>query len=101
LTHAITGWSILVSIHSFFLLSGVFFKKFHFIAASAIFVLLFTTIVAMMNAIGYRDTPSTASTFDARIILNCMLVCLTVLFTWLSYRLFCRWQVVTHKFANV
>jgi hypothetical protein len=26
---------------------------------------------------------------------------LTVLFTWLAYWLFCRWQVVTHKFANV
>jgi hypothetical protein len=26
---------------------------------------------------------------------------LTILFTWLAYYLFCRWQVITHKFANV
>jgi hypothetical protein len=51
----------------------------------------------------YRDTPFTTEEAIAlsNIIQISIRVGLTALFTWLAYRLFCRWQVVTHKFANV
>lgn len=86
-------YSIYICIHSFFLLGGVFFKKFHFIATSAVMVLGLAMVFSVTNA------------FHLYIFLNRIDVFiyagLTVLFTWLAYWLFCRWQVVTHKFANV
>jgi len=84
-------------------LGGVFFKKFHFIATSAVVVILFVGIVATANMFRYRDTPFTTDEAIAlsNIIQISIHVGLTALFTWLAYWLFCRWQVVTHKFANV
>ena len=96
-------YSFLIALHSFFLLGGVFFKKFHFIATAAIFVLTMIGIATMANMFGYRNTPiTTESALAIRYtIWIAVHICFTALFTWLAYRLFCRWQVVTHKFANV
>ena len=96
-------YTFLIALHAFFLLGGVFFKKFHFIASSALLVMAFAGMVAIANMAGYRDTPVTT---DFAIALNNIIwisihVCLTALFTWLAYRLFCRWQVVTQKFVNL
>ena len=86
-------YTFLFMVHSFYLLGGVFFKKFHFIAVSAVMVLGLTMVFSVTN------------TFHLYVFLNridiFIYVGLTVLFTWLSYWLFCRWQVITHKFANV
>jgi hypothetical protein len=91
-----------VVIHSIFLLGGVFFRKFHFIATSAVVVIAFACIVATVNMLGYRDTPVAHDEVTKQIIFwiiaNSGLI---ALFTWLAYWLFCRWQVVTHKFANI
>ena len=96
-------YTALIAIHAFFLLGGVFFKKFHFIATSAVVAILFAVIVATANMLDYRDTPvTTESAIALRLIINIIIrVGLIALFTWLAYWLFCRWQVVTHKFANV
>ena len=95
-------YTALITIHAFFLLGGVFFKKFHFIATSAVLVILFAGVVATVNMLGYRDGPvpldEATKQFIFWIIVNSGLI---ALFTWLAYWLFCRWQVVTHKFANV
>ena len=84
---------IYVCIHSFFLFGGVFFRKFHFIATSAVMVIGLVIVFTITN------------TFHLYVYLNridiFIYVGLTVLFTWLSYWLFCRWQVITHKFANL
>ena len=96
-------YTALIAIHAFFLLGGVFFKKFHFIATSAVVAILFAVIVATANMLDYRDTPvTTESAIALRLIINIIIrVGLIALFTWLAYWLFCRWQVVTHKFANI
>ena len=96
-------YTALIAIHAFFLLGGVFFKKFHFIATSAVVAILFAVIVATANMLDYRDTPvTTESAIALRLIIHIIIrVGLIALFTWLAYWLFCRWQVVTHKFANV
>ena len=90
-----------VVIHSLFLLGGVFFKKFHFIATSAILAIVFSTIVWTINSLGYRDTPTQSDPTMSIIIWMCIDTCIITVCTWLAYRLFCRWQVVTHKFANI
>ena len=95
-------YTALIAIHAFFLLGGVFFKKFHFIATSAVVVILFAGVVATVNMLGYRDTSVAHDEVTKQIIFWIIANSgLTVLFTWLAYWLFCRWQVVTHKFANV
>ena len=84
-------------------MGGVFFKKFHFVATAVVFVVTLVGIATTANMFGYRDTPVTT---DFAIALNNIIrisihVCLTAHFTWLAYRLFCRWQVVTRKFVNL
>ena len=90
-----------VFIHSLFLLGGVFFKKFHFIASSAILAIVFSIIVWTINSLGYRDTPTQSDPTMSIIIWMCFHTCAIAVCTWLAYHLFCRWQVVTHKFANI
>ena len=90
-----------VVIHSLFLLGGVFFKKFHFIATSAILAIVFSVIVWTINSLGYRDTPTQSDPTMSIIIWMCIDTCIITVCTWLAYRLFCRWQVVTHKFAHI
>ena len=91
--NALETCSIYICIHSFFLLGGVFFKKFHFIATTAVMVLGLSIVFSVTNA------------FHLYVFLNpidvFIYIGLIVLFTWLAYFLFCRWQVITHKFANV
>ncbi len=94
-------YALLAAIHAFFLLGGVFFKKFHFIATSATAVLLFAIWATLYNGSGLY----LYSNGIPRILfyggLTVIYTCCAALFTWLAYRLFCRWQVVTHKFVNL
>ncbi|MBO6018781.1 MAG: hypothetical protein J6P41_05240 [Prevotella sp.] len=91
-----------VFIHALFLLGGVFFKKYHFIATSVVFAILSAVVVWTINSLGYRDTPTPQSELTMSYIFwMCFHTCLIAAFTWLAYRLFCRYQVVTHKFANI
>ena len=82
-----------ICIHSFFLLGGVFFKKFHFIATSAVMVIGLSVIFTITNALHLYTIFNLVDIF--------LYTGLTVLFTWLAYWLFCRWQVVTYKFVNL
>ena len=94
-------YALLVAIHVFFLLGGVFFKKFHFIATAATAVLLFAIWATLFNGSGlylYTNGIPRALFYGG---LTVIYSCCAVLFTWLAYRLFCRWQVVTHKFVNL
>jgi hypothetical protein len=58
-------------------------------------------IASVYNSLGYRDTPTPPDYIMDNVISIGFSVCLIALFTWLAYWLFCRWQVVTHKFANL
>lgn len=93
----------LMAAHAFFLLCGVLFKRFHFIAASAVLVVVTCILIAAANMVGYRDVPAATDyeLYMSYIIWMVIYACATVLFTWLAYRLFCRWQLVTHKFVNL
>ena len=98
-----TQYVSLMAAHAFFLLCGVLFKRFHFIAASAVLVVVTCILIAAANMVGYRDVPAATDyeLYMSYIIWMVIYACATVLFTWLAYRLFCRWQVVTPKFANL
>ena len=94
-------YCMLVFIHAFFLLGGVFFKRYHFAATGAVGLLLLTGLSWLLRVTGlykqYNDlTWETSAAIDITITLVG-----TVLFIWLSYWLFCRYQVVTRKFVNL
>ena len=92
---------VFVAFHSFYLLGGLFFKKFHFIATSVVFAIVFSALVWTVNSFGYRDTPAQSDPTMAYILWGGFFASITIVCTWLAYRLFCRYQVVTHKFANI
>ena len=101
LLHIINVYGMMITIHAFFLLGSVLFRKYHFIVSAALFVLFFTIMASLYNVLGlYLYNGETARTIT-NIVFIVFEVCAIVLFTWLAYRLFCRWQVVTHKFVNL
>ncbi|MBR1447624.1 MAG: hypothetical protein IJ588_02615 [Prevotella sp.] len=94
-------YAFLVGIHAFYLLGGVFFRKYHFIVTSALAVLILIFLASCYNMIGlykYNDGVGYLAIEAGIIVLSILAV---VGFSWLAYWLFCRWQVVTRKFANV
>ena len=82
------------SLHSFALFGSVFFRKYNLVATFATGMVLLIMFLTIYRNIPWenelRDTVYLATEIPAIII-----------FTTLSYRLFCRWQVVTHKFVNL
>jgi hypothetical protein len=94
-------YSFFIGIHAFYLLGGVFFKKFHFIAVSALVVLAFAGFASLFNMLVTPRQSMSISITAYYISVTVFWTLVITLFTWLAYRLFCRWQVVTHKLANV
>jgi len=92
---------LLITFLTFFILGGVFFKRYHFIATGAVVAIILSICAASLNYIGYRETPDSLANTSEPYLSIAFSVCLIIPFVWLAYRLFCRWQVVTHKFANV
>lgn len=99
--HTIALYTGILSVHAFFLLGGVLFRKRHFIATSLSFVVLSVLWGSIYNGLGLRDLPSQSAGTGMTWLSICLLLGLTALFTWTAYRLFCRWQVVSRKMVNV
>ena len=101
-------WEVIVEvycmqglIYAFFLLGGVFFKRYHFAATGAVGLLLLSGLSWLLRVTGlYKQYNDLTWETSAAIDITFTLVGI-VLFTWLSYRLFCRYQVVTRKLVNL
>ena len=101
LLNIINVYGMMVTIHAFFLLGSVLFRKYHFIVSASLLFLTFIIMATLYNASGlYQYNGETARTITDDVFIVFEAVAIS-LFIWLAYRLFCRWQVVTHKFANV
>lgn len=97
-------YGMMITIHSFFLLGSVLFKKYHFIVTAALMVLFFAVVSSLYNALGLFQQHNDNIEIGRMTPVISMIVFETGvigLFTWLAYRLFCRWQVVTRKFVNL
>ena len=94
-------YCMLVLIHAFFLLGGVFFKRYHLAATGGVGVLLVVGFSWLMQVTGL-DKQQDNLTWDtsAAIDITGSIVGI-VLLTWLSYWLFCRYQVITRKLVNL
>lgn len=104
---ALTLWSA-----SLFVLGGVFFRKRPFVWTNVVLfaatLLLFTLTFYIVTLIGEKEVDEflrpifkdmTPATFFNWV--SVFLFAFTALNVWLSYRLFCRLQVVQHKWFNL
>ena len=100
LCYTLTYYALWLLIHAFYLFGGVFFRRYHFVATSALGILLCSVWFSLKNLLGFEVywalETVTAGALDILLLLGGI-----VLFTWLSYRLFCRYQVVTRKLVSL
>lgn len=97
-------YSSFICIHAFGLMCGVLFKKYHVFASMATWILLFAVVGYSLYLLFPDDQIHILSQeqIDQRTRVAIVGTCIgTVLWTFLAYRIFCHWQVVTHKFVNL
>lgn len=99
------NYCIFLVIHATFLLGSVLFKRFHFVVTGIVLVFVFVALASTYNWLHstsgeFREFSEEAFKWYS-IGTTVFYLAVTALFTWLAYRLFCRWQVVTHKFVNL
>ena len=92
-------YSVLIAGHAFFLLGGIFFRRFQPVVTAIVGITLFLVIAHFithdqpyLRGIPYVWYHGAATVFFAA---------LACVFTVLSYRLFCRWQIATFNFVNL
>ena len=98
-------------IYAFFLLGGVFFRRYHFVATSAVGLLLWVGSFSLLSAIEsyyfamfYDGSSIDDLAFYTRVFAFVKVVFVIggiALLIWLSYWLFCRYQVITRKLVNL
>lgn len=96
LSFVINVYASLILIHSIYLFGGIYLRKHHF-AITSLFLVIFGSLFAkIINSLepylfaGYRGYVS-----------RVCFICGIILFTWLSYKVFCRWQLTDRKNANL
>ena len=91
-------YCMLVFVHAFYFCGSVLFKRYHFVATGAVGLLLLTGLSWLLRITGlYKHlTWETSAAIDIAFTLVGI-----VLLTWLSYWLFCRYQVITRKLVNL
>ena len=94
-------YCMLVFVHAFYFCGSVLFKRYHFVATGTVGLLLLSGFSWLLRITGlykqYADlTWETSATIDIAFTLVGI-----VLLTWLSYWLFCRYQVITRKLVNL
>ena len=90
--------SIEIVVHAFFLLGGVVLRKFHFVLTAIAAFMLFPSMMYFLTP----DQPYMKAVpilwWHAGVAV--LFAVLTCVFTVAAYRIYCRWQVVTHKLLN-
>ena len=89
----VSFYAFFLTLHSFCLMCSVLFKKYHLVATFAVGLTLWELLNQSLRLVLSQE-------IKEPVLLVLMFVCI-ILFTTLAYRLFCRWQVVTHKFLNL
>ena len=88
--------SFFILIHSLYLFGGIYLRKHHFAITSLFLVIFGSLFVKIINSLephlflGHRSY-----------VLCILHICGIILFTWLAYRTFCRWQLTDRKNANL
>ena len=95
----------LLTIHAFFLLGATLFRKHSFLLTASSLVILLSVFASTVQWLAHltthiveQDATPTQWPMLGSIAFYLLVICA---FCWLAYRLFCRWQVVTHKFTHL
>ena len=97
--NALALYCMLVSIHAFFLWGGVLFRKFQPVVTALVGIVLFLVLAHFTT----YDQPYMRNILPAWYYpgMSVVFIALTCVFTFLAYRLYCRWQIATHNFVNL
>ena len=92
-------YGVLVAGHAFFLLGGIVFRRFQFVATALVGIVAFLAFAHFAT----HDQPyMRAIPYDWYYLgMSLIFFALICVFTVLAYRLYCRWQVATRNFVNL
>ncbi len=90
------GYAVLIAIHSIYLFGGIYLRKHHFAITSLFLVIFGSLFVKIINTL----EPHLFAGYRGYVLCVCF-ICAIILFTWLSYKVFCRWQLTDRKNANL
>ena len=88
-------------VYAFFFLGGVFFKRYHFAATGGVGLLLLSGLSWLVRVTGLDNQQDNLPWETSAAIDITVSIVGIVLLTWLSYWLFCRYQVITRKLVNL
>ena len=99
-------YAALVAIHSISLFGGIFFRRYHIAVTSLFFVAVAMITLQLVETIEtlteYPDAYTTASKLNTYYMVVFAIFTFGIaLFTWLSYKVFCRWQLTDRKLVNL
>ena len=105
------GVGLLLLTHATYVLGGVVFSRNQFLITSCIIILLNIALIGalsyvvldsdiVLNLLGYSEATGLIVHPLCYVLIGVSYV-VAALFYWLSYRLFCRIQVVNHKWTNL
>ena len=89
-------YASLILIHSIYLFGGIYLRKHHFAITSLFLVIFGSLFVKIINSL----EPHLFAGYRGYVLCVCF-ICGIILFTWLSYKVFCRWQLTDRKNANL
>lgn len=92
--HVANG-AVLIAIHSIYLFGGIYWRKNHFAITSLFLMVLGSLFVKVINSL----EPHLFEGYRGYVVCVCF-ICAIILFTWLAYRTFCRWQLTDRKYIN-
>ena len=92
--------------HSNYMLGGVIFRRFNWILTTVVLYLLSFLLLPLLGVLGYYESDIDAfidkSGPDALCVgLGVVCLLLTAVNYWLSYKVFCRMQVICNKLINI
>jgi len=103
----VSTWFINISITAYFLLGSLLFRKYQFLWMVLIVIAVMVTGYYLFNWI-QGDTATVETTVHSEFVemitalaVGAFCLLLAALFFYLSYRLFCRWQLTTRKYLNL
>lgn len=111
------GLTFIFYFHSFYIVGGTLFRRHQFLFTSGTIIVVAILLIMAVNQIDWSgvdvDSEFISNNWDMRTqqmthvfhplfyIFNIVLTLLVIFHYWLSYKLFCRMQVINNKWLNV
>ena len=90
-------WLAFMALHAYFILGSTLLRRHSFIFAAVVYFFILVTWVWFMANVAnrlVREDHEVRALFVASIVA-------IILFIWLAYRCFCRWQLITRQYLSI